>query len=81
MNYAIGRIEAGLLTPYVCLSCGLSWAEIEDLPGLDRLRETCEKNGVELLLPQMGITSSVYIGPGSLCLALGAEFHSFNDFQ
>lgn len=81
MNYAIGRIEAGLLTPYVCLSCGLSWKEIEELPGLDRLRETCEKNGVELLLSQMGITSSIYIGPGSLCLALGAEPHHFNDFQ
>src|SRR5690554_64396 len=57
MNYAIGRVEAGLLTPYVSLSCGLSWAEIDALPGLDQLRETCKKHGVELLLSQMGITS------------------------
>lgn len=81
MNYAIGRIEAGLLTPYVCLSCGLSWTEIEDLPGLNRLRDACERNGVELLLSQMGITSSIYLGPGSLCLALAAEPHGFRDFQ
>ncbi|QSP93365.1 DegV family protein [Marinobacter salinisoli] len=81
MNYAIGRIEAGLLTPYVCLSCGLSWQEIDTLPGLDRLRETCDQHGVELLLSQMGITSSIYIGQGSLCLALGAEPHTFSDFQ
>ncbi len=81
MNYAIGRIEAGLLTPYLSLSCGMSWAEIEALPGLNRLRDACEHHGVELLLSQMGITSSIYIGPGSLCLALGAEPHSFSDFQ
>jgi hypothetical protein len=29
----------------------------------------------------MGITSSIYVGPGSLCLALAAEPHTFNDFQ
>ncbi|MDL0430361.1 DegV family protein [Marinobacter sp. TBZ242] len=81
MNYAAGRVEAGLLTPYVSLSCGLTWTEIEDLPGLNRLRDACEKNGVELLLSQMGITSSIYVGPGSLCLALAAEPHEFSDFQ
>lgn len=81
MNYAAARVEAGLLTPYVSLSCGLTWTEIEDLPGLNRLRDACERNGVELLLSQMGITSSIYVGPGSLCLALAADPHSFSDFQ
>jgi len=81
MNYAVGRVEAGLLTPYVSLSCGLNWTEIEELPGLNRLRDACEKHGVELLLSQMGITSSIYVGPGSLCLALAAEPHEFSDFQ
>ncbi|WP_166264567.1 DegV family protein [Marinobacter caseinilyticus] len=80
MNYAIGRIEAGLLTPYISLSCALSWAEIGQLPGLDHLRATCDKHGIELLLSQMGITSCIYIGPGSLCLALAAEPHEFSDF-
>ncbi|WP_417686989.1 DegV family protein [Pseudidiomarina gelatinasegens] len=81
MNYAAGRVDAGLLTPYVSLSCGLSWTEIEELPGLNRLRDACERNGVELLLSQMGITSSIYIGPGSICLSLAAEPHQFSDFQ
>lgn len=81
MDYAAARVEAGLLTPYVSLSCGMSWTEIEDLPGLNRLRNACERNGVELLLSQMGITSSIYVGPGSLCLALAAEPHSFSDHQ
>ena len=81
MNYAVARVEAGLLTPYVSLSCGLSWTEIEDLPGLNRLRDACEQNGVELLLSQMGITSAIYVGPGSICLALAAEPHEFSDFQ
>lgn len=81
MNYAAARVEAGLLTPYVSLSCGLTWTEIEDLPGLNNLRDACERNGVELLLSQMGITSSIYVGPGSLCLCLAAEPHHFRDFQ
>ncbi|MDN6319127.1 MAG: DegV family protein [Marinobacter sp.] len=81
MNYATARVEAGLLTPYVSLSCGLTWTEIEELPGLNQLRNACERNGIELLLSQMGITSSIYVGPGSLCLALAAEPHSFNDYQ
>ncbi|ROU00424.1 DegV family EDD domain-containing protein [Marinobacter sp. R17] len=81
MNYAVARVEAGLLTPYVALSCGLSWEEIHALPGLDQLRETCAKHDVELLLSQMGITSSIYIGPGSLCLSLAADEHAFADYQ
>ncbi|WP_077531037.1 DegV family protein [Vreelandella utahensis] len=81
MSYATARVEAGLLTPYVSLSCGMNWDEIEALPGLQRLRDACQAHGVELLLSQMGITSSIYIGPGSLCLALAAEPHEFSDFQ
>ncbi|WP_372965280.1 DegV family protein [Marinobacter sp.] len=81
MNYAVGRVEAGLLTPYVSLSCGLSWSEIDALPGLNRLRDACESRGVELLLSQMGITSAIYVGPGSICLALASEPHEFSDFQ
>ncbi len=81
MNYAVARVEAGLLTPYVSLSCGMSWEEIQQLPGLDRLRDACKANGVELLLSQMGITSTIYLGPGSLCLAVAAEPHEFSDFQ
>lgn len=81
MNYAAARVEAGLLSPYVSLSCGMTWTEIEDLPGLNKLRNACESNGVELLLSQMGITSSIYVGPGSLCLALAADPHSFDEHQ
>ncbi|WP_111497836.1 DegV family protein [Marinobacter bohaiensis] len=81
INYADSRVKAGLLTPYVVLSCGFSWEEIEALPGLDRLRETCAEHKVELLISQMGITSSIYLGPGSLCLSLAAEDHNFSDHQ
>lgn len=77
LDYAVRRVEAGLLTPYVSLSCGMSEAEMNDLPGLGRLREVCRKHDVELLLCQMGITSNIYLGPGSVCLALAAEEHTF----
>lgn len=77
IDYAIGRIRAGLLTPYVSLSYGVPEEQLHTLPGLDRLRAACEAAGVMLLLSQMGITSSIYIGPGSVCLALAAEPHDF----
>lgn len=79
MAYAVRRVRAGLLTPVVSMSCGMSWEEIDALPGLDELRKACADHGVELLLSQMGITSSIYIGPGSLCLCLGADAHDFAD--
>lgn len=78
MDYATRRVEAGLLTPIVSVSCGMSWEEIEALPGLDRLRRACDEHGVRLLLSQMGITSSIYLGPGSICLSLAAEDHAFD---
>lgn len=77
LDYAVRRVEAGLLSPYVTASFGMPWTEIEQLPGLDRLRQACSKAGVELLLCQMGITSSIYLGPGSVCLSLAAEPHDF----
>lgn len=79
MDYAVRRVEAGLLTPIVSISCGMSWDEIEALPGLDRLRAACEANNVELLLSQMGITSNIYIGPGGICLSLAADDHEFEN--
>lgn len=78
-DYACRRIKAGLLSPYVCVSCGFPEEQIEALPGLDKLRDTCERHGVELLITQMGITSSVYLGPGGLMLALAAPPHEFDD--
>lgn len=78
MDYAVRRVEAGLLTPYVSLSCGMSADEIEQMPGLDRLRDACRRHKVELLLCQMGITGSIYLGPGSVCLSLAAEDHEFD---
>ncbi|MFE8072327.1 DegV family protein [Marinobacteraceae bacterium S3BR75-40.1] len=80
IDYAVNRIDAGLLSPYVSLSYGVPEEEMESLPGLDRLRAACERNGVELLMSQMGITSSIYVGPGSVCLALAAEPHEYKDY-
>ena len=77
MDYAVQRVEAGLLAPIVSISCGMNWDEIEALPGLDRLRRVCEESNVQLVLSRMGITSSIYIGPGSICLSLAAEDHEF----
>jgi len=78
-EYASARVAKGLLSPYVCVSAGMPEEEIERLPGLDLLRMSCREHGVELLVSPMGITSSIYVGPGSIMLALAAEPHEFGD--
>lgn len=77
IDYACARIRKGLLSPYVVLTAGMAENDVEKLPGVDQLRQTCAEHGVELLLTPGGITSSIYVGPGSVGLALAAEPHDF----
>lgn len=75
--YGVRRVLAGLLSPYVCISYGVSEEEFERLPGLAELRQACEQRKVTLLACRAGITSTIHIGPGSIGLALAAPPHVF----
>lgn len=77
-DYAVRRVLAGLLSPYVCISYGMSDAEFEQLPGLADLRRACDQRRVTLLATRAGITSTIHIGPGCIGLALAAPPHTFN---
>lgn len=76
-DYAIERIEAGLLTPYVVVSIA---GEVGDLLAFDRfqaLEEVARKHQVRVLSCVMGLTGGLNVGPGSIGLGLASEDHEF----
>lgn len=72
-SMAAKRIQAGLESPYVCLSYGGDPAAVKKLPGYAKLAEVAEDNGVRLLIAPMSTTAAVNVGPGALSLALAAK--------
>lgn len=76
-EYAVQRIEQGLLSPYICISYAGDESIIPQLPGFDRLAKVAGAHNVELLTSMMSTTGGANVGPGTLSLALIAEPHSF----
>lgn len=78
-DYAIRRVRAGLLGPYLCLSYGIDEQDFLKLPGRAELYKLCEQKGITVLASRGGITSTIHVGLGSIGLALTAPPHDFND--
>lgn len=76
-RYAVRRVNAGLLSPTLCLSYGGELDEMRALDGYSALRETCVERGVELFEAPMSLTGMVNLGVGALSLGLAAEDHPF----
>jgi DegV family protein with EDD domain len=74
-SYARARVRTGLLVPVLCVSYGGDLAELSALPGYTALRETCEENGIDLLVSPMSVTGMVNVGVGAVTLGFAAEEH------
>ena len=72
-SMAAKRIQAGLESPYVCLSYGGEPEAVKKLPGYGQLAQAAEDNGARLLIAPMSTSAAVNVGPGALSLALAAE--------
>jgi DegV family protein with EDD domain len=79
MQYAVRRIQAGLLAPTICISYGGDPEDIKLIPGYDALMQEAQKNGIQVLVSVMSMTAGVNIGPGGLGLALASQPHEFDD--
>lgn len=75
LTYAAGQVRNGLLTRSLCISYGGDVEELERLPGLSELAETCTEKGVSLHYSVMSITGMVNLGAGALSLGFAAEQH------
>ncbi len=71
--FARSRINAGLLTPTLCVSYGGELAELHQLPGYAQLQAECKNHGVELLETVMSLTGMINVGKGAMTLAFADD--------
>ena len=71
------RVEAGLMTPTLCVSYGGDLAELPDMPGYQELREACDARHVEVFETFMGLSGMVNVGKGALVVGFASEPHRF----
>jgi DegV family protein with EDD domain len=77
LDFAAHRVEAGLLTPTLCLSYGGELEELRALPGYTRLRDTCRTHNIDVYESVMSLTGMVNVGKGALVVGFAAEPHKF----
>ena len=73
IDFTVRRIQAGLMTPTVCLSYGGELAEMRALPGYEKLRLACSAQNIELFESVMSLTGMVNVGKGALVVGFAAE--------
>lgn len=76
-EFAAKRVQAGLMTPTMCVSYGGDMAELANMPGYERLREACAEHNVALYETFMGLSGMVNVGKGALVVGFAAEPHKF----
>jgi len=78
-DYAIRRVEKGLLCPYLVISIASNKHDLLKYASFKSLIDVCKANKVELLTCVMGLAGGVNIGPGSISMSLASEEHEFSD--
>ena len=77
-GYVVRRVDAGLLTPTVCLSYGGELEEMRKLPGYASLIKLCKEREIEVLESLMSVTGAINVGEGALAVAFAAEQHELD---
>lgn len=77
-GFATQRVEAGLLTPTLCLSYGGELEAMRWLPGYEALIAACKAHDIEVFETVMSLTGMVNVGVGSLTIGFAAEAHTFS---
>lgn len=76
-DYAIDRIRAGLMCPYIVISIAGQISDLAKYESFDRLAAEAKKHGIKVLACMMGLSSGLNLGPGAISLGLAAEEHEF----
>ena len=76
-EFAGNRVQAGLLTPTLCLSYGGELDEMRALPGYAQLRAIAAEHNVDVYESVMSLTGMVNVGKGALVVGFAAEPHAF----
>lgn len=76
-DFASKRARGGLLTPTMNICYGGDLDEMRQLPGYERMRETCADNNIEVFESFMGLSGLVNVGKGALVIAFASEHAKF----
>ena len=76
---AARSVEAGLLTPSICLGYGGDPDEVQHLPGFMRLKLAARKADITMHITPMGISGGVHVGPGCVSVAFVSDQHVFEE--
>lgn len=77
LEFAAGRVRAGLMTPTLTLCYGGELEEMRALPGYDALITTCAEHNIEVYESVMSLTGMVNVGKGAVVVGFAAEPHRF----
>ncbi|MDQ3287958.1 MAG: DegV family protein [Pseudomonadota bacterium] len=72
-DFAVARVQAGLMTPTMCLCYGGELDEMRALPGYPELREVCRRHNVEVFESVMSLTGMVNVGKGAMVVGFASE--------
>ena len=78
-EYAIKRIQKGLLCQYVVVSVAGDEADLMAFEQYPKMLAIAKENNVQVLSCVMGLSGGINLGPGAISLALAAEDHEFED--
>lgn len=76
-DFAVKRIQEGLLAPVVCVSYAGDGEVIKQLPGYERMARAAREKDIEVLTSTMSLTGGVNLGPGALTVGFIADYKDF----
>lgn len=76
-DHVAKQLEIGIDTRHVAVSYGGNPAELDTMPGYERLLDAANKAGIEVLTSVMSLTAAVNVGPGCVAVAYGGELRAF----
>ena len=71
------RIQAGLMTPTLCMSYGGDLKELEALPGYAELVAKARAAKVEVYSSVMSMTGAINVGEGAVAVGFASDPHEF----
>lgn len=73
LDFANERVKEGLFAPIINLSYSGDPADLNEFKSYQRLRTTCQKHKVSLLLGAMSLSAGVIFGPGALTMGIAPK--------
>jgi len=78
-NHTIGKVNEGLLSPFVAVSYAGNPKELNTLAGFNELKIAIKAKKYQLIVSPMSLSGGVNLGPGTLSVAFATEPYKWKD--